>query len=372
MNRESLTNSTDNTNKPVRKRSYLLTAFLVLIIILAFAGWRLLGPATAFSGDKYYLYIRSGMNYEQVVAELEKDTVLKSTTMFNWLASRMDYRNNVKAGKYEIRQNMSLLSILRILRNGRQSSVHLVITKLRTREGLSSLIGRKFEPDSAQVCQFLTNNDSLKEFGVDTNTAMTIVLPNTYTLFWNTSPSAIFRKMYTNYKAWWTPRRVQEAEAKGLTPTTAYILASIVEEETNAQGDKGKIASVYLNRMAKGMKLAADPTVKFALKNFELRRIYEKYTKVESPYNTYRNAGLPPGPICTPSTQTLNAVLEAPSTDYLYFVAKPDFSGYSNFAATYEQHMQYAQEYRKALDTQMAIRARADSLKKADSLTSPK
>lgn len=376
MNRASQTNSTTNSddkpNKPARKSPFLKAVFLVLILILAFAGWRLLGPATEFSGDKYYLYIRSGMNYEQVLATLEKDTVLRSPFFFNLMAGRLDYKQNVKAGKYEIKQNMTLLSILRILRNGRQSPVHLVITKLRTKEGLSSLIGRKFEPDSAGVYQFLNNNDSLKEFGVDTNTAMTIVLPNTYTLFWNTSPSAIFKKMYTNYKAWWTPRRVQEAEAKGLTPTTAYILASIVEEETNAQGDKGKIASVYLNRMAKGMRLAADPTVKFALKNFELRRIYEKYTKVESPYNTYRNAGLPPGPICTPSIPTLTAVLEAPSTDYLYFVAKPDFSGYSNFAATYEQHMQYAQEYRKALDTQMAIRARTDSLKKADSAASPK
>lgn len=154
-----------------------------------------------------------------------------------------------------------------------------------------------------------------------------------------------------------------------MTPTTATILASIVEEETNMQGDKGKIASVYLNRMAKGMRLAADPTIKFALKNFEIKRIYEKYTQVESPYNTYRNAGLPPGPICTPSTQTIEAVLDAPKTDYLYFVAKPDFSGYSNFAATYPEHLQFAQAYRKALDEQMAIRAKADSLK-ADSAAS--
>jgi UPF0755 protein len=170
--------------------------------------------------------------------------------------------------------------------------------------------------------------------------------------------------MSATTKAWWTAARVQQAKSKGLSPTDAYILASIVEEETNAQGDKGKIASVYLNRMDKGIKLGADPTVKFALRDFELKRIYDKYLKVESPYNTYQHTGLPPGPICTPSTATLEAVLTAPNTDYLYFVAKPDFSGYSNFAATYKEHLAFAKQYREALDKEMAIRAAADSLKK--------
>jgi UPF0755 protein len=349
------------------KRSFVLIVALVLIIIASFFAWRLWGPATAFSGERYFLYIRTGMDYEQVVAELEKDTVLKSPSTFNWLAGRFDYKQNVKAGKYEIKSGMNLIDIIRMLRNGHQIPVHLTIIKLRTREGLASMVGRKFEPDSATVAQFCLNSDSLAQFGVDTNTFMTIIFPNTYSFFWNTSPSAIFKKMYVAYKAWWTPLRRQQAQERGLTPTTAYILASIVEEETNVQADKARIASVYLNRIAQGMRLAADPTVKYALKNFELKRIYEKYTKVESPYNTYRNAGLPPGPICTPSMQTLTAVLESPHTDYLYFVAKPDFSGYSNFAATYKEHLEYAQAYRKALDEQMAIRAKADSLKRMDS-----
>jgi UPF0755 protein len=348
------------------KRSIQLIS-VILLIALSFAGWRFFGPATAFSGDKYYLYIRTGSDFGDVITGLKKDTVLQHLGTFTWLAGRMDYPSSVKAGKYEIKKDMSLVSILRMLRNGRQSPVRFTITKLRTRESLSSQIGRKFEPDSATVSRFCENNDSLAQFGVDSNTFMTMVFPNTYTYFWNTGPSAIFRKMYSAYKAWWTPSRVQQARDKGLTPTTAYILASIVEEETNMQGDKGKIASVYLNRMAKGMRLAADPTVKFALRDFELKRIYDKYTQVESPYNTYRNSGLPPGPICTPSVQTLTAVLESPVTDYLYFVAKPDFSGYSNFSSTYTQHMEYAREYRKALDEQFAIKAKADSLKKPGS-----
>lgn len=338
------------------KRTIFGIISLALILVISFTAWRFFGPATAFSNEKYDLYIRTGMNYEQVVALMEKDTVLRSPFSFNLLAGRMDYPQNVKAGKYEIKKDMSLLTILRMLRNGRQTPVHIVITKFRTLQGLSSAIGKKFESDSAAIAAFLSNKDSLAPFGVDSNTFMTIVVPNTYSYFWNTPPSAIFKKMYTAYKAWWTPQRQQQAQDLGLNPTTATILASIVEEETNAQSDKGKIASVYLNRMAKGMKLGADPTIKFAMRNFELKRIYTKYTRTESPYNTYLYPGLPPGPICTPSEQTLTAVLSAPKTDYLFFVAKPDLQGYSNFAATYKDHLAYRKEYQQALDKRMGIK----------------
>jgi UPF0755 protein len=365
MKRQTITNSKVSTTKNVSNKKRIFTlAFIILLFAALFIGWRLLGPGTAFSSEKYILYIPTGASYEEVLDTLEKDTVLNSPAFFNWIAGKRDYPTNVKAGKYEIKKDMSLVNIIRMLRNGRQAPVHLLITRVRTRQGLSSMIGRKFECDSVSMMRFFENNDSLAPFGLDSNTFMTAILPNTYSFFWNTTPSAIFRKMFATYKSWWTPQRLQLAQEQGLTPATAYILASIVEEETNAQGDKGKIASVYLNRLHKGMKLSADPTVKFALGDFELKRIYDKYTKVESPYNTYRNTGLPPGPICTPSEQTLEAVLEAPKTDYLFFVAKPDFSGYSNFAVTYTEHMQNAKAYQKALDVQMAIRAAGAAGKK--------
>ena len=344
-------------------KRFILGAVLPLLIFACFIGWRILGPGTTFSGDSYFLYIHSGMSYPQVVDLLEKDTVLKSPAFFNWLARRMDYPGNVRAGKYEIKKDMSVLGILRMLHNGRQSPVRIVITKFRTPEGFAGAAGKKLECDSAAIAAFIHNNDSLREFGVDSNTFLTIVLPNTYTYFWNITPSVLFRKMYAYYRLWWTPARMAAARTRGLTPTTATILASIVEEETGVQSDKGKIASVYLNRMAKGIRLAADPTIKYALRDFDLKRIFDKYLTVESPYNTYIHEGLPPGPICTPSEATLNAVLKAPSTDYLYFVAKPDFSGYSNFAATYKEHLVYAKAYRDALDKQESIRA-TDTLKK--------
>jgi UPF0755 protein len=237
-----------------------------------------------------------------------------------------------------------------MLKNGHQEPVNLVITKLRTREDLASLAGRKFECDSAAFMAYISSADSLRQFNLDSNTVMTSVFPDTYTYFWNITPSKIFAKLRNNYETFWTPARISQASAHGLNPQTAYILASIVEEETVKKEDKGKIASVYLNRIAKGMRLSADPTVKFALRQFGLKRIYEKHLAVESPYNTYKNAGLPPGPICTPSPQTIDAVITSPNTSYLYFVAKASLDGYSNFAETYQEHLKYAKEYQQALN----------------------
>ncbi len=345
-------------------KRFLLLILVVILLALGFIAWRVFGPGTAFSGDSYALYIRTGMTYEQLRNVLKKDTVVTSPAFFDWVAARMDYPANIKAGKYEIKKDMSLVNILRMLHNGRQTPVHLVIVKFRTLEGFAGAAGRKFECDSDGIAAFIHNNDSLRSFGVDSNTLLTIVMPNTYSYFWNSSPSAIFKKMYAGYKTWWTPDRVRAAAARGLTPGTATILASIVEEETNAQPDKGKIASVYLNRLSRRIKLGADPTIKYAMRDFEMKRIYDKDLKVQSPYNTYLHDGLPPGPICTPSAQTLEAVLSAPETNYLYFVAKPDNSGYSNFAVTYKEHLQNAKAYQEWLDRQMAIRAHADSLKK--------
>jgi UPF0755 protein len=187
---------------------------------------------------------------------------------------------------------------------------------------------------------------------------MSLIIPNTYSLYWNTTPSKILDKLAGEKEKFWTPERLAKARAQHLTPLQVYTMASIVEEETNKDDDKGKIASVYINRLANGMKLQADPTVKFALKDFGLKRILFKHLSYDSPFNTYQNGGLPPGPICTPSVTTIDAVLNAPQTNYIYFVAKPDFSGYSNFASTYSEHMIFAKAYQQALDSLVRVKAR--------------
>lgn len=246
-----------------------------------------------------------------------------------------------------------------MLRSGKQVPVNLVITKLRTKEDLAKKIAAGFETDSTTVINFLNDEQALRQFDVDTNTVMTDVIPNTYTYQWNTPVKNIFIKLDKEEKKFWNEERLEKARRLQLTPKQIYILASIVEEETNKTEDKGKIASVYINRLRRGMKLAADPTVKFAMRDFGLKRIYHKHLEFSSPYNTYVNTGLPPGPICTPSIKTIDAVLDSPDTDYLFFVARSDFSGYSNFASSYQQHKIFARSYQQALDS--LIRSRQTS-----------
>ncbi len=247
-----------------------------------------------------------------------------------------------------------------MLRYNQQATVKLVINKLRKVENLAHLIGKNFEVDSTEVMSFIQNTDSLLKFNVDSNTIMTLVIPNTYEFYWSTSTGKIFLKLSVERDAFWRRNnRSKKAEAMDLTPNQVYTIASIVEEETNKNDEKGNVASVYLNRYYKGMPLGADPTIKFALKDFSLKRIYFKHLAVQSPYNTYRNKWLPPGPICTPSTKTIDAVLDAPKTDYLFFVAKSDFSGYHTFSTSFAEHRKNAQVYQKALDEMILRKQKA-------------
>jgi UPF0755 protein len=343
-------------------KKVLLFLLFIILAVVAYCAWLVIGPATGFKETVKYLYVPTDSARKDLLLHIiERDSIIGNTNTFSILANRADYWKNIKPGKYKVERGSSVTKILRELRNGRQEPVKLVIIKFRTKEALAGAIGRKLEVDSAKFISFLNNNDSLQTFGLDSNTAMSAIFPDSYTYFWNTTASKVYRKFFEEYERVWTHERRQKAAAHNLTPTQAYILASIIEEETNDADDKPIMASVYMNRLAKGIRLGADPTVKFAMKRFDLKRIYEKYTEVESPYNTYRNAGLPPGPICTPSIETLDAVLNAPQTDYLYFVANSDFSGKHIFSSSYEEHLKYAKQYQEALNEWMKAHGEADT-----------
>ena len=332
-------------------------ALIIGLLVGAVIGWIFLGSGTGFSASNEALYIRSNAATKGAVLDsLRKNKIITNEGAFSFLASRMNLWSNIKPGKYEIKKGESLLGIVRMLRNGRQTPVNLTIKKIRTKEDLARMAGSKFEFDSTQMLAFLSNADSLKEYNIDPERAMALVLPDTYTYFWNTTPKRVYKKLVDESARFWTEERKKKAESLGLNPVQAYTLASIVEEETNASAEKGNIASVYLNRITKGMPLQADPTVKFALKDFGLKRIYQKHLIVESPYNTYRNQGLPPGPICTPSRKTIDAVLNAPATQFLYFVASPKFDGTHSFSVTYDEHLKKAKEYQQALNNLEASR----------------
>ena len=338
-------------------KKLILGLLIVLLLAATGIGLRFFTSNTAFENSHKYLYIRTGQaSFPEVIKSLRDSQLIRNPGSLEWLGHRMSLEEKIKPGRYEIRKGMSLFAVARMLRNGRQSPVNLVITKLRTRQDLAALIGRRFECDSASVMDYMNNKDSMNMYGFDSISVMTAIYPNTYTYFWNNTPTGIFKKFFAEYKKVWDDDRKAKAAKLGLTPGEAYTLASIVEEETNANEEKGNIASVYYNRYKKGMKLQADPTVKFALGDFTLRRIYEKHLTTPSPYNTYRVQGLPPGPICTPSLVTLDAVLDQPSTNYLFFVAKSDFSGRHTFSETYDEHLVNAKAFQRALDSVQALK----------------
>lgn len=323
---------------------------LLTIIIIAFIGWNLFGPSVKSSKGKYF-YISTGSDFNQVKQDLLSQHILSGTFFFDELSKYSKYEKNVRPGRYKLEDGMSVFSLVRMLRSGRQSPVNLNIVKIRTREELAKKLGDNFEFDSLTAINFLSNKDSLSKYDLDTNTVMTAIIPDNYIFQWNTTFGKVFKKLYSQQQKFWNTSRVQKASQHDLSKTEVYILSSLVEEETNKASDKPKIASVYINRLHQNMKLAADPTVKFAMRDFGLKRIYYKYLSYPSDYNTYLHTGLPPGPICTPSARTIDAVLDAPSTSYLFFVAKPDFSGYSNFATNFSEHDRFAKEYQKALDS---------------------
>jgi UPF0755 protein len=343
--------------KPVKKRSNKIS--IILLVILAFVSSAFfyvlfLRPATNFNAEQATLYIPTKKAEKLFVKDLvRKHTKPVAFTTFIALSDWTGYWNEIKPGKYVIEKNASIFTIFRNLKGGRQTPVELTINKFRTRRELAKYVGGKLECTESDVYRFISNSDSIQPFGVQQETLMTLIIPNTYEIYWNSSPSDFMRRMNKESNAFWTDSRIDNAKLLGLSKEEVITIASIVEEETNNNEEKPIMASVYINRLKQGMALGADPTIKFALGDFSIRRVTLKHisSTAGSPYNTYRNKGLPPGPICTPSISSIDAVLKAKKTDYLYFCAKADFSGSHSFASTAEEHFENARKYRKALDS---------------------
>jgi len=332
--------------KGFRKLFGLLLVILLGILLYIFAI-----PATDFSDKEKVFTLSQPISKEKVLEELQQKSILQSPQIFTIFYHIYGDWETIQPGKYTIKKGTTLFQFARMLKNSRKGVTKLIITKLRLKEDFARLISRQFLLDSVSVMDFITNNDSLSSFGVDTSSFFTAVIPDTYECYKSSSLPMILAKIREgNERFWLQNNRLQLAQKWGLTTQQVYILASIVEEETNYASDQSLIASVYLNRLQKKMPLQACPTIKYALKDFSLTRIYEKYLTVSSPYNTYQRTGLPPGPICTPQPATIDRILHAPETDYLFFVAKSDFSGYHHFSNSYAEHQRYAVAYQHALD----------------------
>jgi UPF0755 protein len=328
--------------------------YLALLLLVGYTSYNLLIKTTHFAGEKAsFIYQPSGLsNFADTL--LAKKIILDKPS-FLFFAKILKVEDKIKPGKFLVLRNTSLLSLLRMLRNNQQLKVKFILNKVRTRAELAKLISASFDHDSSACAMYLNSNDSLAKFHTDTTQLLTLFIPNTYEFYWSTSMTKFIQKMKAASDQYWSSNnRIQKAKAIGLSKNEVYTLASIVEEETNYDSDKTIIASVYQNRLKKDMPLQACPTIKFAMQDFTLTRIYDKYLSNPSLYNTYRHKGLPPGPIGTPSPKTIDLVLDAPSTNYIYFVAKADFSGYHHFSSDYKEHMKFAKEYQLKLDEYQA------------------
>ncbi len=332
-----------------KKGKILGVVFGIILLGASLGTYMVLGPNTG-KLPEHHLFIRGGDSYEMVLDKLKSGGFIFSRLSFDLLAKSAGYPGMVKPGRYRITPLMSNYAMVKMLRNGNQDPVRLVINKLRTKEDFVQFLAGNLEADTVELRQLLQSDTFLSRFGLDSNKALCGIIPDTYEFWWNTSARKALSRLFDYRQKFWIPERIAKAEALKLSPDSVYILASIVEEESNKNDEKPDIASVYINRLNAGMPLQADPTVKFALGDFTIKRVMSNHLKVESPYNTYLNRGLPPGPICTPSQITIDAVLNARRTNYLYFCAKSDFSGYHTFSSNYNTHLENARAYAKALN----------------------
>lgn len=340
--------------KSIGKLRRYAIAFLLVVgafaVLLAYRYYhRVYAPNVEYASGKEYLYIPTGADYEQLLAIITEKKVVRNMEAFDWVAVQMNLPENVHPGKYRLEKNMNNYQLVKKIRGGLQEPVRIVINKFRLKQDLAGFVARKLEVDSLALLADLNDEENLKNLDLTAETSMALIIPNTYEFRWNTNATQFMQRMKKEYDRFWTEDRKSKAASLHLSLPEVITLASIVEEETNYQPEKSMVAGVYLNRINNGMMLQADPTVKFAMKDFTLRRILNIHLSFSSPYNTYLNKGLPPGPICTPSINTIDAVLNTGQLDYLYFCANPDKPGTHSFANTYQEHLLNARRYQQWL-----------------------
>lgn len=302
------------------------------------------------------IFISSGATYEQVLDTLESRLLIKNLKVFKWLSVKKHYPSLIKPGRYLIDREYSYTGLINLLRSGRQKSVRITFQNIRTLNQLAGKIGNQIEADSSTIISFFNDESNYSADGFKKENIIAVFIPNTYEVYWNTSAKGLYERMLKEYHSVWNEQRLEKAKEKGLSQSEVAILASIIDDEVTKTSEKPRIAGVYLNRLRRGIPLQACPTIKFALNDFTITRVLFKHLQIESPYNTYIHRGFPPGPIGCPSIEGIDAVLNAEQHDYLYFAARPDFSGCHNFSRTLSEHNHYAALYQKELNKRKIFR----------------
>ena len=301
-------------------------------------------------GESHDYYVYPDMSADSLYTLMCVDYEVQSEGAWRLHSKHMLYQSP-KSGYYRFPVEMGNKHLIRRLQLGEETPIRLPFTQaIRTRSQLASAMGNKLLLDSAEVMQRLEDKTYLAQFGLKPETAVCLFIPNTYEVYWTMSADQLFARMYKEYQRFWNEERLAKAKALGLTPTEVATLASIVASETNKTAEHPLIASLYLNRLRKGIALQACPTVIYAVGNFKMRRVLKHHLAIDSPYNTYKNRGLPPGPIRLARPDVIDSVLNAPKTDYLYMCANPDFSGTHVFSSNYAKHSAVARQYQRELN----------------------
>ena len=338
------------------KNKILKLILLTILILLLIGGYKfydyykiIYKPNVELNTPDKYFYIYSNYNYNDVKKSLIKNHIIIDENSFDWVAGKKHYKQNIKPGRYLIKNNISNNKLINLLRSGEQKPVKVTFNNVRTLEQLAGKVSKYLECDSSQIIDLLKNPETINKYGFNKYTMISMFIPNTYEFYWNTSATDFLKRMAKEYKKFWTDERKQKATKINFSQSQVSTLASIVEQETRKNDEKPIVAGVYINRIHKGIPLQADPTVIYAAGDFTIKRVLKKHLKIKSPYNTYINKGLPPGPICIPSISSINAVLNYKKHNYIYFCAKEDFSGYHNFARTLAEHNANARKYQQKL-----------------------
>lgn len=350
--------------KSKSKKSNPIGKIIAVLFLLALAGGgyyafdlykTVYGPSVRIQNDGY-LYIPTNASFNNVVDLLYSKGYIKNKAEFTWVAHKKNYHTKVKPGKYLLTNNMSNNDLVNKLRSGDQTPVKITFNSVRTFADLAGKLGSQFEADSSAFMQAFTSNETALKWGFTKERFPAMFIPNTYEFYWTTTPNQFIERMAKEFKQFWTTERIAKAKKLALSQSEVVTLASIVEGETVRKDEMPKVAGLYLNRIRKRMLLQSDPTVKFAVGDFTLRRILTVHTELNHPYNTYKYAGLPPGPIAFPSITAVDAVLNAEEHNYIYMCAKPDGNGYHNFTVSYAQHLRNAKAYHNWLNQNRILR----------------
>ncbi len=334
-------------------KKIILAVSAVIIIVGAIIGFQFYKTyfAPNVTDKQKFLYVKTGATMEDLFTSLADKRILKDVAAFKKAALKMELYTRLKPGKYTLKKGMNNRSLINILKSGNQEPVVLKFQNLRKKENFASYLSRQLEPDSTAFISYLDSAAIVEKYGFEKEN-----FPNSYEMYWNTAPKDFLEKMHKEYTKFWTTERKEKAAALKLTPIEVSILASIVDGEALYDKEMPTIAGLYLNRLEKGIRLQADPTVIYANGDFTVNRVTGPLLRVDSKYNTYKYAGLPPGPIMMPSINAIDAVLNKEENDYIYMCAKEDFSGYHRFAKTRAEHEVNANKYRAALNKRKIFR----------------